>query len=80
MTLENDEYKLKKKCMNIIKNNDVDEAINKISNLNFRGSKLGRSKAINVCKLYVRNFINVCDKPDNFNYVRELNNKCNHLK
>jgi hypothetical protein len=80
MNLENEEYKLKKKCMKIIKNNDVDEAINKISKLKFMGNELGRSKAVNVCKLYIRNFVDICDKPDNFNYIKELNKKCNHLK
>ena len=80
MTLDNDEYKLKKKCLNIIKKYDIQTAIEKISKLKFRGKELGNTKAKNVCKIYVTNFVDVCNKPDNYNYIREINDRCKFLK
>ena len=80
MNLNDEEYKLKKKCIKIINSNEVQIAIRKISNLKFRNEKLGRQKAVNICKLYVRNFVDIYDKPDTFNYIKEINQVYRHLK
>lgn len=80
MNLDDEEYNLKKKCLKIINNNEVQIAIRKISNLKFKKQKLGREKAVNICRLYVRNFVDIYDKPDTFNYIKEINQVCRHLK
>ena len=80
MNLDDEEYNLKKKCLKIINNNEVQIAIRKISNLKFKKQKLGREKAVNICRLYVRNFVDIYDKPDTFNYIKEINQVCKHLK
>ena len=79
MNLDDEEYKLKKKCIKIINNNEVQIAIRKISNLKFRNEKLGKQKAKNICKLYVTNFVDICDRPDTFNYIKEINKVTRHL-
>lgn len=79
MNLDDEEYNLKKKCIKIINNNEVQIAIRKISNLKFRKKKLGRKKAVNICKLYVTNFVDICDTPDTFNYIKEINKVTRHL-
>tara|TARA_Y200000002_G_scaffold316607_1_gene274986 strand:+ start:2876 stop:3118 length:243 start_codon:yes stop_codon:yes gene_type:complete len=73
MTLDKNEYLLKKKCIKIIENNDIQISINKIANIKFNNQKLGVKKAKRICKIYIEHSVDYCNKPDNFNYVKELN-------
>lgn len=73
------EDRLRKKCIKIIRNNNIEQAIEKISNLKFQGKNLGKKKAKNICKIYVSEFINYCGQNDKYNYMKELNETCAHL-
>ena len=58
MHLTVDETKLRNKILNIIKNNDIKDALNKISNLTFENKKVGFNRAKRFCDLYIDNFEN----------------------
>ena len=70
---------LKKKCIKIIKNNSIEEAVRKISNLKFEDKKLGIQTAKNICKLYAYGSVSSLDKPDSFNRDKEVHKKLVYL-
>ena len=74
MHLTKNETKFRNKILKIIKNNDIKDAVNIISNLTFENKKMGLKRAKNICALYVHDNVNFTDKPDNYNYNKELNN------
>jgi len=67
------ESKLNDKCLSIIRKNEIQDAIKKISVLKFNNKKLGRDKAKKICNLYVREFVKFKNQSDTFNYNQELN-------
>lgn len=79
MSLDVFQFQLKKKCIRILKNNDIETAVEKISNLKYKNEKLGIKKAKNVCKIFVYHSVSGLGKPDSFNHDLEVNNKMKYL-
>ena len=79
MSLDVLQFHLKKKCIKIIKNNDIETAVEKISNLKYKNENLGIKKAKNICKIFVYHSVSGLGKPDSFNHNLEVKNKMTYL-
>ena len=74
MHLTKNETKFKNKIVRIMKTNDIKDAVNIISNLTFENKKVGNKRAKSLCKLFIHDNVDFTNKPDNYNYNKELNN------
>jgi len=79
MSLDVLQFELKKKCIKIMKNNDIETAVKKISNLKYNNENLGIKKAKSICKLFVYHSVSGLGKPDSFNHNLEVNKKLKYL-
>ena len=73
MHLTKNETKFKNRVLKIIQSNDIKDAVNIISNLTFENQKVGTKRAKKLCRLYINANVDFTDKPDNYNYNKELN-------
>ncbi len=74
MHLTKNETKFKNRVLKIIQSNDIKDAVNIISNLTFENQKVGKKRARRLCTLYINANVDFTNKPDNYNYNKELNN------
>lgn len=76
MHLTKTEQKFKENVIRIIKRNqqNIKKAVKIISELEFKDKKFGMKKAKRICILYVDLSVDFVGKPDNFDYVNEINN------
>ena len=76
MHLTKTEKKFKENVTRIIKNNkqNIKKAVKIISELEFNDNKVGMKKAKQICNLFIKESIDFVGKPDNLDYVGEINN------
>jgi hypothetical protein len=76
MYLTNNETKFMNKVVKIINKNEIKDAVKIISKLKFENKEIGIKKAKQFCIMYVaENISDNMNKPDNYNYGRELNSR-----
>ena len=75
MHLTKTEKKFKENVTRIIKNNkqNIKKAVKIISELEFNGKKVGMKKAKQICNLFIEESVDFVGRPDNFDYVNEIN-------
>lgn len=72
MFLNKKENKLKNNVLRIIRDNKLKTAISLVANLNYENKKLGMKKAKQICNLYIDYSVDFKNKPNKFNYVKEV--------
>lgn len=80
MHLTKNEIRFKEKAIKIINNNEIEEAVRKISRLTFENKKVGMKRSKNICKLYIRENVTFIDQPDDFHYNKELDDTLCRIK
>ena len=72
MFLNKEENKLKNNVLRIIKNHNLKTAISLVADLKYENKKLGAKKAKQICNLYIDQSVDFKNKPNKFNYVKEV--------
>ena len=72
MFLKKEENKLKNNVLRIIKNHNLKTAISLVADLKYENKKLGAKKAKQLCNLYIDQSVDFKNKPNKFNYVKEV--------
>ena len=72
MFLNKEENKLKNNVLRIIKNHNLKTAISLVADLKYENKKLGAKKAKQLCNLYIDQSVDFKNKPNKFNYVKEV--------
>ena len=79
MLLSKEENKIKKNVLKILRNNKIKKAISLVAELKFQNKKIGMKKAHELCVLYIDQSVDFKNKPDNFNYLKEIENNLEQL-
>ena len=80
MYLTDNETKFMDKIVKIINKNEIKDAVKIISKLKFENKTIGMKKAKKFCIMFVEENVDSMDKPDNYNYGRELNSRIKKIK
>ena len=72
MFLNKEENKLKNNVLTILRNNNLKTSISLVANLKYENKKVGIKKAKQICNLYIDQSVDFKNKPNNFNYVNEV--------
>ena len=80
MYLTDNETKFMDKIVKIINKNEIKDAVKIISKLKFENKTIGMKKAKKFCIMFVEENVDSMDKPDNYNYGRELHSRIKKIK
>lgn len=80
MYLTDNETKFMDKIVKIINKNEIIDAVKIISKLKFENKTIGMKKAKKFCIMFVAENVDSMNKPDNYNYGRELNSRIKKIK
>jgi len=75
MFLNKEENKLKNNILRIIKKYNLNTSISLVADLKYENKKLGTKKARQLCNLYIDQSVDFKNKPNKFNYMKEVESK-----